>query len=202
MCEEYNSILSTPTDANSNISVKPKKQPIYRSISDSKHDSNIISSYQLKPTLYNTELCDPWFDNWKNLLKMISSVSTTLNKPAKSNTAAEITKFSKVRKYQLLKYLKAKQWVANNTNTISTLLWNCWSLIDCPWLICGTGLFGLAISISAVFGTGLFSLVHFGLEIFQSDYEILHVHFLTQTCFNLQKVLFKKKTNMIQDPTL
>jgi len=32
--------------------------------------------------------------------------------------------------------------------------------------------------------------------------EILHVHFLTQTCLHQQKVLFKKTTNIIQDPTV
>jgi len=71
----------------------------------------------------------------------------------------------------------------------------------------GTGLFGVAVSVWAVSVWavsvwGLFSLGSFGIETFRSDYEILHVHFLMKTYLNQRKVLFKKITNMIQDPAV
>jgi len=61
----------------------------------------------------------------------------------------------------------------------------------------GTGLFVLADPVwlfrsDSEPGTGLF-----GLEMFWSEYEILHVNFLMQTNLNQRKVLLKKTTNMI-----
>jgi len=62
---------------------------------------------------------------------------------------------------------------------------------------------------SVTSGTRLFGLSRFGLGTFQSGdilvrlrnlAEILHVHILMQTYLNQREVLFKKPTNMIQDP--
>jgi len=60
-----------------------------------------------------------------------------------------------------------------------------------------SGRFGLAIS----FMSWSFRLRDISVRILNLA-EILHVHFLMQTYLNQRKVLFKKTTNMIQDPTV
>jgi len=62
------------------------------------------------------------------------------------------------------------------------------------------GLSFLVVSVARHFGLG-----HFGLKTFRSYYEILQISYmltLIQMYLNQQKVLYKKATSMIQDPTV
>jgi len=59
--------------------------------------------------------------------------------------------------------------------------------------------FGMAVSATGLFGHGTFRSRDISVRLWNLA-EILHVHFLMQTCFHQRKVLFKKTTSMMQDP--